>query len=115
MQKTTGLDSVGERVLKYNRQNHGGGIRSNQLIGVSKKLYERSRIINLDRIDVSQFIYFIVNNFYCVIDCLNMNCVTVCRAKCHSIVNFYLQIIPLITHFLLLEEKKTKFLIPKTI
>ena len=115
MQKTTGLDSVGERVLKYNRQNHGGGIRSNQLIGVSKKLYERSRIINLDRIDVSQFIYFIVNNFYCVIDCLNMNCVTICRAKCHSIVNFYLQIIPLITHFLPLEEKKTKFLIPKTI
>ena len=30
----------------------------------------------------------IVNNFYCVMHCLNMNCVTICSAKCLDIVTF---------------------------
>ena len=32
-----GLDSVGERVRNCDRENDGGGVRSNQLIGVSKE------------------------------------------------------------------------------
>ena len=32
------------------------------------------------------FSIFIVNNFYCVINCLNMNGVTICRAECLEIV-----------------------------
>ena len=37
MEKTMSLDSVGERVRKCNRENNGGGVRSNRLTGVSKE------------------------------------------------------------------------------
>ena len=56
---TTGMDSVGGRFRKCDRENDGGSVKPNQLIGVSKKfLYRRLRMFNLDRIDISQLIYF---------------------------------------------------------
>ena len=53
----------------------------------------------LNRIDICQFIYLIVNNFYCVINCLNMNHVTIRRAKCLGIVTLkvYRQVVFVIT------------------
>ena len=59
MVNTTGIDSVGERFRKSDRENDGGSVKSNQLIGVSKEfLYLRLRMLNLGRIDISQLIYF---------------------------------------------------------
>ena len=44
--------------------------------------FYQARMFNLDKIDISQFIYFFIENeFYCVINCLNMNGVTVCRTN----------------------------------
>ena len=43
-------------------------------------------MLNLGKIDIPRFIsIFIVNDFYCVINCLNMNRVTICRAHCLDI------------------------------
>ena len=47
---------------------------------------------------------FIVNNFYCVINCLTINRVKIHRAKCLDMVTFYRQVISVIT----LSKKKTK-------
>lgn len=41
-----------------------------------------TRMLNLDKVYISQFIYFIGSKFYCVIDCLKINGFTICREKC---------------------------------
>ena len=43
-------------------------------------------MFNLDGNYISQFMYFNGNNFYCVINCLNMNRVTISRIKYLDIV-----------------------------
>ena len=54
METFTGLDSAGERVRNCDRENDDGGVRSNQLIRVSKEFsYLRSRMFNLDRVGIS--------------------------------------------------------------
>ena len=65
-------------------------------------------MFNLDRIDISQFIYFYFN---CAINCLNMNRVTICRAKCLGIVT--LKVLWTSCSRFNSGEKSPKFMIPK--
>ena len=54
---------------------------------------------------------FIVNNFNCAINCLNMNRVTICRAKCLGIVT--LKVLWTSCSRFNSGEKSPKFMIPK--
>ena len=54
---------------------------------------------------------FIVNNLYCVTNCLNVNRVTICSAKCLDIVT--LKVLSTSCFRYSSEEKSTKFRNPK--
>ena len=51
-----------------------------------------SKIFNLDRITSLSLYFFVVNNFCCVINCLNISRVTICRTECFAIVT--LKVLP---------------------
>ena len=69
------------------------------------------RILNLDRIDISQFIYCYGKELVLSHNCLNINRVTISRVKCLDIV--YLKVLPTTCLCYDSEEIKSKFLIPK--
>ena len=69
------------------------------------------RILNLDRIDISQFIYCYGKELVLSHNCLNINRVTISRVKCLDIV--YLKVLPTTCLCYDSPEIKSKFLIPK--
>ena len=70
-----------------------------------------SRMLNLDRIVFYKFIYFIVNNYYYIVNCWYINRVTIYKAKYLGIVT--LKVLPLRFFRYKLERKSIKFAIPK--
>ena len=72
--------------------------------------------IKLERLELiywhlSIYIFFMGNNFYCVINCLNMNCFTISGAKCPCVVT--LKDLPTSCSCYNSEEKSPKFPVPK--
>ena len=65
-----------------------------------------TRMLNLDRIDISNSSIFIGKNFYYIISCLNINRITIYRAKCLGIVT--LKVLPKTYFRYNSEEKGTK-------
>ena len=68
--------------------------------------YFHPKMFNLNRIHISQFIYF-----FCVINCLNMNRIPICRAKCFGIVTLKASLRSCSRYNS--EDKSPKFPIPK--
>ena len=57
-------------------------------------------MLTLDRLNLSMFV---VNNFYYVINCSNINRVTIYRTKCTNTVKFYREVLSVTTQ----REKKS--------